>query len=97
MTVNFTTEDLRTTDCKILEQGINPNEFQHNELPTDSHLIEYMIGGDTFVDVVRAYKKSDIFDMYYDKISAIGRVVSINAGFGKVKPSLYGYTAKHDN
>ena len=89
MTVNFTNDDLRTTDCKILEQGINPNEFQHNELPTDSHLIEYMIGADTFVDVVRAYRMSDIFDAYYDKISHIGKIVSIKAGFGKVRPNLY--------
>ena len=97
MTVDFTIDDLRTSECIILEQGINPDEFVHNELPTDSHLIEYMIGGDTFVDVVRAYKKADIFDIYYDKIYAIGKIISINSGFGKVKPSIYGYTAKHDN
>ena len=89
MTVEFTIEDLRTVDCKILEQGININEFTHNELPTDSHLIEYMIGADTFVDVVRAYKMVDIFDAYYDKISHIGKIISIKAGFGKVRPNLY--------
>ena len=64
MTVEFTIEDLQSADCKILEQGINITEFIHNELPTDSHLIEYMIGADTFVDVVRAYRMSDIFDAY---------------------------------
>ncbi|HJL64849.1 MAG TPA: hypothetical protein QGF70_04605 [Candidatus Thalassarchaeaceae archaeon] len=52
-------------------------------------MIEYMIGADTFVDVVRAYRMSDIFDAYYDKISHIGKIVSIKAGFGKVRPNLY--------
>tara|TARA_B100000700_G_scaffold264508_1_gene302302 strand:- start:139 stop:432 length:294 start_codon:yes stop_codon:yes gene_type:complete len=97
MTVNFTIEDLKTSECTILEQGINPTEFKDNQLPTDSHLIEYMIGGDSFVDVVRAHKKADIFDIYYDKISAIGKIISIKAGFGRVKPSLYGYTARLDS
>tara|TARA_B100000427_G_scaffold328911_1_gene343264 strand:+ start:2053 stop:2346 length:294 start_codon:yes stop_codon:yes gene_type:complete len=95
MAVNFTTEELMTTDCTILEQGINLTKFKDNNLPTDSHLIEYMIGGDTFVDIVRAYKKSDIFDIYFDKISAIGKIISIKSGFGKVRPNLYGYATKH--
>ena len=37
-------------------------------LPTDIHLVEYEVEGKLYVDAIRAYKMSDIFDGYYDKL-----------------------------
>ena len=38
-----------------------------NELPTDTHIVTATsLAGDLVVEAVRAYKKSDIFDAYFD-------------------------------
>ena len=67
------------------------------ELPTDIHLVEYVRGQDLFLDAVRAYKKVDIFDAYYDKLNAEARqglitnfeIKSITSGYGSIKPKLF--------
>ena len=56
-------------------------------LPTDIHLIEYDVDGQTKIDAVRAFKMSDIFDAYYDL--GIKNVHSITSGYGSIKPKLY--------
>ena len=76
---------------------------QH-EWPTDVHIVEYIIDGEVFLDAARAYKMVDIFNAFYDKLSRRGRdhgvewkIVSIRCGYGKVKPKLWNYRAKHSN
>jgi len=64
MTITFQPEDYSKYDCKILEQGVDVEKMEEHKLPTDSHLVEYKIGADTFIDIVRAHKMSDIFDAY---------------------------------
>ena len=96
MTVTFQPEDYAKYDCKILEQGVDVEKMEERKLPTDSHLVEYKIGADTFIDIVRAHRMSDIFDAYFDKISAIGKIIAIKAGYGKIRPNLYG-TVKTDD
>lgn len=90
MAITFTGEELKLIKCKIHDQDINPAFLNDSELPTDTHLIEYEIDGKLYVDAVRAYKQSDIFDPYYDKLSKVnGKVISITSGYGKIKPALY--------
>ena len=96
MTITFQPEDYSKYDCKILEQGVDVEKMEENKLPTDSHLVEYKIGADTFIDIVRAHKMSDIFDAYWDKISAIGKIIAIRAGYGKIRPNLYGVVNTDD-
>ena len=96
MTVTFQPEDAAKYDCKVLEQGIDVDKIEDGKLPTDTHLVEYMVGADTFVDIVRAHKMSDIFDAYFDKISAIGKIIAIKAGYGKIRPNLYGTVITDD-
>ena len=57
------------------------------DLPSDTHLVFYVADdGGVLIDAVRAYKKSDVFDAYYDA----GKVVlDIRTGFGRIKPKLY--------
>ena len=90
MTITFTAEENRAAKITVFEQGIDRNNFDDRELPTDIHLVEYEIDGTLYVDSVRAYKTVDIFDFYYDRVTAKGgTVISITNGFGRVKPKLY--------
>ena len=58
-----------------------------SDLPTDTHLVTFRFGdGAVSCDAVRAYTKCDIFDAYSDSGAT---VVSIQSGFGAVKPKLW--------
>lgn len=62
------------------------------DLPSDLHLIEYVKDGEAQVDGVRAYKKSDIFDFYYDYLletSESFQITAIRSGYGSIKPRLF--------
>jgi len=90
MSLEFTTADYQSMKCKIHKQDVDPNNFDDKELPTDIHIVEYIIEGKTYYDAVRAGKSSDIFDIYYDKTKPLGgRVIAIRNGYGKIKPKLY--------
>lgn len=68
-----------------------------SELPTDIHLVEYVKGNDLFLDAVRAYKMSEIFDYYYDSLNEAAQagaitnfeIRSITSGYGNIKPKLF--------
>ena len=90
MTLTFTADEKRLLKCNIFDQNIDPNNLGEPNLPTDIHLVEYEVDGTLYVDSVRAYKKVDIFDAYYDKLSAVGgKMISITSGFGRIKPKLF--------
>ena len=60
----------------------------NGDIPTDTHLVVFKtIDGAVSSDAVRAFTKTDIFDAYND--SGL-KVVSIESGFGTIKPKLYG-------
>jgi hypothetical protein len=75
---------------QLVEENVDPNNFEDKNLPTDVHLVTFTVDGNTQVDAVRAYAMVDVFDDYYDKISDKGKVLNIKSGFGKIKPRLYG-------
>ena len=72
MTITFTAEENAAAKITVFEQGIDRDNFDDRELPTDIHLVEYEIDGTLYFDSVRAYKTVDIFDFYYDRINAQG-------------------------
>lgn len=78
------------TKVQLVEENVDPNNFEDKNLPTDVHLITFTLDGNTQVDAVRAYAMVDIFDDYYDKIKSKGEVLKIQSGFGKIRPKLYG-------
>ena len=86
--VDFLPTDIKK--CQVVEQNICPDTFDHSELPTDVHIIKYTVGGEVCFDVVRAYTKVDIFDMYYDKLEKPDTIHTITSGYGKIRPNLYG-------
>ena len=80
-------------------ENVTKEEIQElsSELPTDVHLVEFVRGQDLFLDAVRAYKKVDIFDTYYDMLNGEARqglisnfeIRSITSGYGSIKPKLF--------
>tara|TARA_B100001094_G_scaffold330846_1_gene397169 strand:- start:372 stop:635 length:264 start_codon:yes stop_codon:yes gene_type:complete len=79
------------SQIQIVEETVDINNFDHSKLPSDVHLITFTgADGKTQVDAVRAYTMVDIFDVYYDRIGAEGKIHSIQAGFGRIRPNLYG-------
>ena len=53
--------------CEILHQKCTRQEAKNKQLPTDSHLVTYIVDDNIFHDIIRTSKKVNIFDMYYDK------------------------------
>ena len=101
MLINWTDEERASAqrgDVNIFILNTSPEAIKEmdKELPTDTHIIEYVVGGETSYDAVRGYKMVDIFNIYHDKFKADGidaQVVSITSGYGVIKPKLYGYQA----
>ena len=60
----------------------------NNDLPTDTHLVTFRtIDGAVSCDAVRSFTKVDVFDAYFD---ASLKVISIETGYGSIRPNLYG-------
>lgn len=81
---------------QIIDQEINLKTFADSHLPSDCHIVTYIVDGTTAYDVVRAYTMVDIFDAYYDKLKGSGEVISIKSGYGRIRPNLYGKIKAED-
>jgi len=81
---------------QIIEQEIVPDTLDDSHLPSDCHIVTYIVDGTTAYDVVRAYTMVDIFDAYYDKLKGSGEVISIKSGYGRIRPNLYGKIKAED-
>ena len=79
-----------TKSIQIVAQELDINKFDHKRLPSDTHVVTYVIGDTTYYDAVRAYTMVDIFDAYYDKLKGTGTVSTIKSGYGTIRPNLYG-------
>lgn len=101
MLINWSDEERRNAeraDVNIFILNTTPETIKEMdpELPTDTHIIQYVVDGETSYDAIRAYKKSAIFDLYHDKFkrdNITATIVSISNGYGRIKPKLYGYQA----
>ena len=82
---------------QILNQEVDPDNFDSKGLPSDTHIVMYVTGGKTLYDAVRAYTMVDIFDAYHDKLKPQnGSVLDIRSGYGNVRPNLYGKIKTND-
>ena len=87
--LEFTKQELNK--IQIIDQEINPDTFEHKGLPSDTHVVMYVVEGKTLYDAVRAYTKVDIFDCYHDKLKTVkGSVLDIRSGYGNIRPNMYG-------
>ena len=76
------------TKIKIFQEEVDLDSFDDSTLPTDIHIVHFTKeDGTEQIDAVRAYTMVDIFDAYHDKKH---KVSSIKAGYGRIRPNLYG-------
>jgi hypothetical protein len=75
--------------CEILQETCKLQDAKNPQLPSDSYLVAYINDDIKYYDIVRAAKKSSIFDMYYDKFGSC--LESIEWTNGKISPRLWGY------
>lgn len=85
-----------SSKIQVVERNICPDTFEDGNLPNDVHIITFTKDGVRQFDAVRAYTKADIFDEYYDKLGKDNPIHSIESGYGRIKPKLYGKIKGHD-
>jgi hypothetical protein len=78
------------TKIQIMQEGVDLSTFDDTDLPTDVHIVTFTKDGVKQFDIVRAYTKVDIFDVYYDKLGKENPIHSIKSGYGRIKPILFG-------
>ena len=82
------------SQIQVVDTDIDPNSFDDRNLPSDTHLVCFTDkDGNKQVDAVRAYTMVDIFDMYHDQKATVHQ---IKAGYGRIRPYLYGKIKTED-
>jgi hypothetical protein len=78
--------------CEILLEKATLQQLKDPSYPIDAYIVSYTLDGETHMDLCRGGKRVSVFDLYYDKYGA-GTIQSIEWGYGKVSPRLWGYKA----
>ena len=73
--------------CEILLEKTTPEKAKDSSFPTDEYNVTYTVDGEDRLDVCRAQKAANIFDLYYDKYK---NVKSIQYGSGTISPNRFG-------
>tara|TARA_B100000287_G_scaffold1356_1_gene1345 strand:+ start:156 stop:524 length:369 start_codon:yes stop_codon:yes gene_type:complete len=76
--------------CEIILEKTTKDKANDRKLPSDAFNVYYMVDGEERLDVTRAGKKVNIFDLYYDKYGK-DALKKIDYGHGTVNPSQWGY------
>jgi hypothetical protein len=101
MALSWTEVDLeiaQKNEVIIHQQNIKEMDLIQKELPSDIHMVYYNHDGKEYSDAVRAARKSDIFDIYYDKLKPLnGELIAIKSGFGCLRPNMYNNKNKDDS
>lgn len=74
--------------CDILIQGGSYRDVCTKDAPKDAYIIKYVVDNKICFDLTRG-SRTRLFDMYWDKFRE--NLVSINFGYGRVLPKLWGY------
>ena len=53
--------------CEILLEKTTPEKAKDTSFPTDAYNVVYTVDGEDRLDVCRAQKAANIFDLYYDR------------------------------
>ena len=67
--------DIKPEDysCEILLEKTTPEKAKDSSFPTDAYNVTYTVDGEDRLDVCRAQKAANIFDLYYDKYKNVKR------------------------
>ena len=71
--------DIKPEDysCEILLEKTTPEKAKDSSFPTDAYNVTYTVDGEDRLDVCRAQKAANIFDLYYDKYKNV-KVLSMD-------------------
>jgi hypothetical protein len=78
--------------CKIIHENCDASMAEDKTLPSNSYLVNYYNEDNLRYDIVICNKRSDIFDMYWDKYRE--GLQSIKWTDGRVNPKLWGIAPK---
>ena len=80
--------DIKPEDysCEILLEKTTPEKAKDSSFPTDAYNVTYTVDGEDRLDVCRAQKASNIFDLYYDKYKNVKALIQSK---GIVNPKLW--------
>lgn len=88
----WTEEEISTIpkkyQCELIYTSATEEQIQDPKLPRDAYIVEYKVNKKTYVDVCRAGRRVDIFDLYYDKFGK-GSIKLIKFGYGKSNPNVW--------
>jgi len=88
--IEFNETELVGPKVKIFQQQFDKDAIVNSELPQDLILVEYEINDKLYCDACRAAKKVDAFDLFYDKVNALGgKIISMTSSIGYIPPRLY--------
>lgn len=74
--------------CQLIYAKATVEQAKDKTLPRDAYLVYYEdTEGNLSMDVCRSNKRSNIFDLYYDKFR---NVKKISFGYGKANPRTWG-------
>ena len=81
--------DIKPEDysCEILLEKTTSEKAKNTSFPTDAYNVTYSVDGEDRLDVCRAQKAANIFDLYYDKYK---NVKAIEYGSGTISPNRFG-------
>jgi len=77
--------------CEILKHNCTLEEAKVTDVPKDAYIVTYVVSGKVCYDLTRSGKRVNVFDMYYDSMG--DAILSIQWGYGKINPKLWGYKA----
>jgi hypothetical protein len=78
--------------CEVLLEKTTLDKVKDPSYPKDAHIVKYVVNNEEHMDLCRSGKMVNIFDFYYDKYGP-NSVRSIEWGYGKLNPKLWGYKA----
>ena len=81
--------DAYSYSCQVLLENTSLEKAKDKSFPSDAYLVWYNVEGNEILDVTRSAKKSNIFDMYYDKYKK--DLKRIEYGPGTINPTQWGY------
>jgi hypothetical protein len=78
--------------CELLFANSSIDEANTGSLPSDSYLVYYQDKEGTKIDICRAPKMVNIFDLYYDRFGS--SIKKIDYSMGRVNPRVWKQSKK---
>jgi hypothetical protein len=75
--------------CQIVHSKCDKSAARDKSLPTNSYIVTYKLDDEIVYDIVICHKRSDVFDMYWDKYREDLKGISWTEG--RINPKLWGY------